>query len=641
MTAPSGRYSLLALLLALVGSPLWADVGDPQLKTDHPWYPGELACSTFERLFATQAAVYTRVTGREVKTDEDKALAAWLWRNTHYWHGEEGACDLWAKGFSAGGDLRNREYWTGLFAHGSGLCGTTHSQWTTEFEHLFGHGRARGVGVDGHNSLEVFLTGGEYGEGRWAILDHDLSTVIFSRDGGRLLSLKEVAADWKQLTRRDYLPGKQHGWLVCGLHEGDGGSYAKYGVAEYLAGYSGPPPLVHLRRGESLRRYYEPGLEDGKTFVFWGRNYNPGGIPGPERSHTWVNQPEKMFGSKTGAGSKQGQARYANAVYTYRPEFAGGYAEGTIPGDAKSVTFEFQTPYVIAATPASDKSWGVYEPGCKNGLVVEGKGDWPVSVSVDGGKTWQEGGKLAGKVDLTDAAKGHQHYLLRIGATAEQLKDSGLVMTTVCQCNRSILPHLIDGGTKVEYAASRSAIVSAGPEMAEAVTHIVEGGFGTKSVTLELATPRGEPAIEVYAAGHVASGNPPRADVKYAIDCSWDGGKTWQPIVHDWTIPRRGEEPPDFWSQSLCYGSAKIAESPAGSKVRVRFTNTGGRNYLRAEAHLRYRTAPTTGGEATFAWQDAQGRHTATEQLGSKDAATWTVPTGKNTQAKWVEIQAK
>jgi hypothetical protein len=25
-----------------------ADVGDPQIRTDHPWYPGELACSTFD-----------------------------------------------------------------------------------------------------------------------------------------------------------------------------------------------------------------------------------------------------------------------------------------------------------------------------------------------------------------------------------------------------------------------------------------------------------------------------------------------------------------------------------------------------------------------------------------------------------------
>src|SRR5262245_62025148 len=257
-----------------------ADVGDPQVKTDHPWYPGELAFSTFERLFATQAELYKRVTAKDVKTDEDKALASWLWRNTHYWHGTEGTEDLWGKGFQGGGDLRTREYWTGLFSHGYGLCGTTHSQWTAEMEYLLGHGGARGVGVEGHNSFEVFLRGGAYGEGRWALLDHDISTVIFNKEGARLLSIPEIKGDLKNLTDRNYLPGKQHGWLVCGLAPGDGGVYARYDVAEYLPGYAGVPPIVHLRRGETLRRYFEPGLDDGKTFVFWGRNYNNTGIPG-------------------------------------------------------------------------------------------------------------------------------------------------------------------------------------------------------------------------------------------------------------------------------------------------------------------------------------------------------------------------
>src|SRR5436305_182642 len=203
-----------------------ADVGDPQVRTDHPWYPGELACSTYERLFATQAELYERVVGVKATTDEQKALAAWLWRNTHYFHGEEGTEDLWGKGFKSGQDLRTREYWTGLFAHGFGLCGTTHSQWVAEMEALFGHGRARGVGVTGHNSFEVFLTGGAYGNGKWALLDHDTSTVIFNPKGDSLLSLAEVTRDWKKLAQRDFLPGKQHGWLVCGLDAGDGSSYS-------------------------------------------------------------------------------------------------------------------------------------------------------------------------------------------------------------------------------------------------------------------------------------------------------------------------------------------------------------------------------------------------------------------------------
>src|SRR4051812_16936092 len=98
------RCLLTALLLLAPATTTLAGVGDPQVKTDHPWYPGELACSTFDRLFATQAALYQRVTGRAVTTDEDKVLAAWLWRNTHSWHGEEGPEDLWGQGLGKGLD---------------------------------------------------------------------------------------------------------------------------------------------------------------------------------------------------------------------------------------------------------------------------------------------------------------------------------------------------------------------------------------------------------------------------------------------------------------------------------------------------------------------------------------------------------
>src|SRR4051794_37926909 len=191
---PSRVLVLIGVALGtLSAAPARADVGDPQLRTDHPWYPGELACSTWERLFATQAEVYKRVTGRDVATDEDKALAAWLWRNTHYCHGEEGAEDLWGKGIGKGADTRNREYWNGLFSHGFGLCGTTHSQWVPEMEALLGHGRGRSVGAAGHTAFEVFLKGGPYGDGQWVLLDHDLSSVVYDPSGKRLLGMTEIA----------------------------------------------------------------------------------------------------------------------------------------------------------------------------------------------------------------------------------------------------------------------------------------------------------------------------------------------------------------------------------------------------------------------------------------------------------------
>ena len=111
------RLSVI-LVAQLVTGVVPAGVGDPQIRTDHPWYPGELAISTFDRLFATQAAVYERVTGRQVDSDEQRALASWLWRNTHYWHGEAGKRDLWGEGLTGGRDGRLREYWNGLFGEG-------------------------------------------------------------------------------------------------------------------------------------------------------------------------------------------------------------------------------------------------------------------------------------------------------------------------------------------------------------------------------------------------------------------------------------------------------------------------------------------------------------------------------------------
>lgn len=631
-----GRNSLVALLVLCSTASVHADVGDPQLATEHPWYPGEGACSTFEKLFATQEAVYKRVTGRECTTDEDRALASWLWRNTHYWHGEEGGADLWGQGLGKGNDTKLREYWTGLYAHGFSLCGTTHAQWVGEMQARFGHGRGRSVGTAGHNSFEVFLKGGTYGDGRWVLLDHDLSTVVFAPDGSRLLGIDEVARDWRRLTSRTFQPNRQRGWLPAGLHQDDAGSLAQYSVAEYLSGYAGPPPRVHLRRGETLRRYMQPGLDDGKTYVFWGRNYNTQGIPGPERSRTWVNQPDAMYRSTSGTPHRDGQARYANAMYTYRPDFGSGdYREGIIDEGDSHVTFSFQSPYVIGATPPNSSPWGIYDVGCKNGLVLRGKVNGDVSVSVDRGRTWSPQVPFRDGLDLTDHVKGHHQYWLKLGAPAKGLRTSKFEMTTICQANAAVMPQLTDDGCKVTYSASRRAVESAGPNLPQAEPHVVGGGFGTPTVTLALRTPQGQPVRHVYAAAHVLSSSPPDPKILYQIEYSQDQGKTWQPLVKDWSITRQGTEPRDFWSQSLCWGDRPLqgGEEP----VWVRFRNNGGKRYARAEMHLEYETRPLDPVAITYSWTDTSGPKVWTTTVKGEDA-DFIVPTGKNTQTRWVEI---
>jgi hypothetical protein len=630
-------FHIFAIALTLAAK-VTAEVGDPQIRTDHPWYPGELACSTFERLVATQAEQYLRMTGIESKSDEDKALASWAWRNTHFAHGEEGAEDLWGTGFTKG-ELRTRDYWTGLFAHGFGLCGTTHSQWTAEMEFLLGHARGRGVGVDGHNSFEVYLTGGVYGSGKWVLLDHDISTVIFDAEGKSLLSIPEVRADVKQLTDRNFISQKQHGWLVCGLDKGDGGVYRQYTTAEYLAGYVGAPPMVHLPRGETLRRYLQPGLEDGKTFVFWGRNYKTSGIPGPERSQTWVNQPEAMHASHDGTGYKPGQARFANAVYVYKPDFpSGDYREGVVNESGDYVIFAFYTPYIIGATPPNTEPWGIYQRACRNGLVLHGSAGCPVSLSLDQGTTWRECGTLLDGLDLTDFVKGRRQYFIRFGAGAQALANSNLTLTTVCQANVAVLPRLKDDGTRVTFAASNRAVTSAGPSREQAQTHIVNGGFDTPSVTLEVTAPHERPVAVIHAAAHIASGNPPAPEVKYQIEYSVDGGQDWRPIVKDWNIPRRGDEPTDFWSQSFCYGSTEITDSKS-PPVRVRFSNNGGKKYLRAEIHLVYVTPISDATKVTFDWSEASGQRREAHVFAPDLTKPWELTTGKNVQTRWVEFE--
>jgi hypothetical protein len=490
------------------------------------------------------------------------------------------------------------------------------------------------------------LTGGAYGAGKWVLLDHDISTVIFAPDGSRLLSISEIMPQIGTLKDPKFRPQRQRGWRVSGLEDNDaGGVYTEYRSAEYLAGYAGTPPMVHLRPGETLRRYLKPGMEDGKSFVFWGMNYMARGVAGPERSRTWVNQPEKMYGSTKGTGYAVGQARFANAVYTYTPDFeSGSYKQGVVSEDDKQVTFEFRSPYVIGCTPANESKWGIYDAGGTGGLVLSSRTQAPVMVSLDQGKSWSEAATISANLalDLTDPVKGHNQYLLRIAAPAARLRGSGLTIRTACQTNVATIPHLHDGVNHVTFENSGLALASAGPTLGQAEAHVVDGKMGSPKVTLELTPPRGEKAVRLYAAGWQASGNPP-GPVKYQIEYSVDGGKNWASVVKDWQITRRQPEPSDFWSQSFAWGQTELKD--AAGPVRVRFRNDGGKSYRKVEAHLAYRVSDSSPTEVRFAWKDAAGKvrtadHTYLAAPG-REVATWSFDAGQKVETQWVEFAVK
>jgi len=652
------RLMTRAILFAALAQMAAAGVGDPQLKTDHPWYPGELSCSTFDRLFRTQAALYERVTGRQVVSDEDKALASWYWRNLNYFHCTGGREDIWDKGVKEGEETR--EYWAGLFGFGFGLCYADHHQWHGEMVRLLGPCRARSAGVADHTSFEVWLTGGPYEQGRWALLDHDISTVVFTPGGERLVGLMEINQDLSAIKKGD----TRRGFIPAGLYPDDPDVYKKVSWVGYTTGYAGPPPMVHLRSGETLRRYLQPGLEDGRTFAYWGINYNVEGIPGPTRDRTWVNQPEAMYASGRQAPRKESQARYANAVYTYKPDFPSGkYKEGVIEESDRQVTFEFYSPYVIAASPPPEKAkaeWGIYDPGCTSGLIINGTMTCPVEVSVDQGRTWQKAGPARDGMDLTDLVKGRRQYWLRFGAGAKDLAQSGLTIRTVCQCAPTVIPHLKSGINKITYETSDQAIVSAGPNLGQAAPHVVDGAMNSPAMTLELAPPRQSRAVRVYAAARAASGVPP-AKSAYSIEYSVserrrpagnsvDGGERWQPLVTDWQIIQRPPEPKDWWSQTFIMGDAPVATS---GPVRVRFSNTGGRTFMRAEAHLVYEVGCSSPLTAKFAWKSRSRERSAAggdeirtashvyRTAPNQTDASWSIDAGPDPITLWVEYSVE
>jgi hypothetical protein len=214
------------------------------------------------------------------------------------------------------------------------------------------------------------------------------------------------------------------------------------------------------------------------------------------------------------------------------------------------------------------------------------------------------------------------------------LKSANIAITTVCQANVATFPRLKESGTRARYEASGRGIVSYGPNKQQSAPRIVEGAFDSPKVALEFATPRGEPIRALHVAAQIASSNPPREDIAYHIDCSLDGGKTWTPLLKDGRIHRRAVEPADFWSQSMWNAALELPQNTS-SKVRVRFHNTGGKRYLRAEGHLLY---PVSGAasKVTFAWTDSAGDHQQTKLLDHR--GSWEIPTGTSVRTRWVEL---
>jgi hypothetical protein len=260
-----------------------------------------------------------------------------------------------------------------------------------------------------------------------------------------------------------------------------------------------------------------------------------------------------------------------------------------------------------------------------------------VSISTDQGKTWAK----ADGTDLTDLVKGRYQYWIRFGAPAKDLAGTDLTIRTVCQLNPTIIPHVKAGKNQVTYLAGGTGVVSAGPNKDQAQAHMVDGAFGTNKVTLELASPRQEKAVRIYAASWQNSACPPK-ECLYQIEYSADGGKTWLPITKDWKVERRLPDPEDWWSQSLTFADVALAD--VTGPVRVRFTNDGNIPYLKTEAHLVYQVPNSSPVKVTYAWTE-EGQPKQAENVypasAAHEDASWSFTAGENPRTAWVEYAAQ
>ena len=156
--------------------------------------------------------------------------------------------------------------------------------------------------------------------------------------------------------------------------------------------------MVHLRRGETLRRYLQPGLEDGKTFVFWGRNYNTGGIPGPERA-PHLGQPARedvRLARRAPATSPARPATATPSTPTAPTSPAATTARASSTEDDTARHLRVLHALHHRRDAAQRQAVGHLRAGLHaTAWCCTARPTAPVAVSIDQGKTWQDCGTFA------------------------------------------------------------------------------------------------------------------------------------------------------------------------------------------------------------------------------------------------------
>ena len=148
-------------------------------------------------------------------------------------------------------------------------------------------------------------------------------------DDGKAMSIEEIIPHAKAEDNAWMTDPKRGGpyKLAMGPFGDSLDGYQQIVDQQMLFGFNAMPIVYSLRAGESFTRYLDPGLEDGKTFMFWGKDYYD--LDGKPRARP-VPQQTFLDGYPVGTGlQRRFRVHQANGVFEYNVPLADGkYKEG-------------------------------------------------------------------------------------------------------------------------------------------------------------------------------------------------------------------------------------------------------------------------------------------------------------------------
>src|SRR5690606_38629223 len=128
-------------------------------------------------------------------------------------------------------------------------------------------------------------------------------------------------------------------------------------------GYAAQPGIIHLRKGETFTRYYDPDHFGGPSKRrFW---HNMKG--GPQRPWSFYGQDEPHHDGAT--HNARNDVSYCNGEFVWRPDLADHTSAPVV--EVKLASFNHWSPYVIAGDPSDDKN--PMTGPATGGLIFKGK----------------------------------------------------------------------------------------------------------------------------------------------------------------------------------------------------------------------------------------------------------------------------